>query len=65
MLSCPKAKTHFAVPESGPAPTTEATEAPRTSWARPELSAYGDMRQLTMGPSPNPGESGDPLITRA
>ena len=65
MLSCPKVETHPAVPESGPAQTSEASEAPRTCWAKPALSAYGDMRQLTMGPSPNPGESGAPLITRA
>lgn len=33
----------------------------RRSWARPALTVHGDLRELTMGPSPGLGESGNPL----
>ncbi len=33
-------------------------------WAKPVLSAYGDVRALTMGVSNPPGESGNPGARR-
>jgi len=60
MLNCPKVESPPAEPESGPAQTSEAAGAPGAGWAKPTLRAYGDLRQLTMGTSPNPGESGEP-----
>lgn len=34
-------------------------------WEKPRLTVFGDLRQLTMGPSLGAGESGDPLNLRA
>lgn len=34
------------------------------SWQKPVLTVHGDVRELTMGPSPNSGESGNPLTFR-
>lgn len=34
------------------------------SWQKPVLTVHGDVRELTMGPSPNTGESGNPLNFR-
>lgn len=33
-------------------------------YRRPRLQAYGDLRDLTLGPSPGIGESGNPAIFR-
>ena len=62
MLSCPKVETPPAEPDSGPAQTSEAGEARTPTWTKPALVAYGDVRQLTMGPSPDVGESGNPAL---
>lgn len=48
-----------AVPVSGGALPTVPL-----SWQKPVLTAFGDVRELTMGPSPNSGESGFPLTLR-
>lgn len=32
--------------------------APKRPWMRPRLTAFGDLRSLTMGASPGVGESG-------
>ncbi len=58
MLTCPKAKSPLAEPESGPAQTSEAAGEPSAAWAKPALNCYGDIRQLTMGISPGILESG-------
>ncbi|MBZ0090445.1 MAG: lasso RiPP family leader peptide-containing protein [Thermoanaerobaculia bacterium] len=31
---------------------------PRTRWSKPLLTAHGDLRELTMGITPDIGESG-------
>jgi len=33
-------------------------------WEKPRLVVFGDLRQLTMGPSLGTGESGNPLNFR-
>ncbi len=33
-------------------------------WTRPALTVYGDVRELTLGPSPGMGESGNPTALR-
>lgn len=47
-------------------PTQAQTEPrvaePRRAWVRPRLEHYGDVRQLTLGPTPGVGESGNPAI---
>jgi len=35
---------------------------PRRRWAAPRLIRFGDVRQLTMGPTPGVGESGNGAI---
>jgi hypothetical protein len=42
---------------------TSMTPSPRP-WERPLLTAFGDLRELTMGTSPATGESGQPLVFR-
>jgi hypothetical protein len=45
------------------APSVARSGAPsRRVWERPELTPLGDLRQLTMGPTPNVGESGNPAL---
>ena len=43
-------------------PTTQQPQSaePRPRWQKPQLQVYGDVRQLTMGPTPGVGESGGP-----
>ena len=36
--------------------------AARKPYARPRLTRYGDVRGLTLGPSPGVGESGNPGV---
>lgn len=36
----------------------------RKPWTRPRLRAHGDLRGLTLGPSPGLGESGNPAAFR-
>jgi len=38
--------------------------APRKRWSAPRLRRHGDLRSLTLGPSPGTGESGNPAIFR-
>lgn len=47
-----EAPTRPAAPSSTPA------RRPRTRWSKPLLTAHGDLRELTMGPTPDVGESG-------
>ena len=47
--------------------STQAATEPRVvdqrrPWVRPRLEHYGDVRQLTLGPTPGVGESGNPAI---
>ena len=58
MLICPQVETTPAMPESGPALTSGASEAQVPVWTKPTLLAYGDVRQLTMGVTTLTGESG-------
>lgn len=58
MPSHPKVATPLAEPDSAPAWTSESSPPQLTPWAKPVLSVYGDVRQLTMGVSPGIGESG-------
>jgi hypothetical protein len=48
-------------------PGTALDEAARRSsaWTKPVLVVYGDVRQLTMGPTPGIGESGNPGVLKA
>ncbi len=60
MQSRPKIRNRFDQPASGPARASEAAAALVPHWTKPVLSVYGDVRQLTMGPTPGSGESGFP-----
>ena len=56
-----------AEPDVLETPTAEAPASGRLRspfWTKPVLTAYGDLRQLTMGTSPATGESGNPLNFR-
>ena len=60
MSTCPKAEAPLA-------PTTSSAQeeiASLETWTKPVLTVYGDVRQLTMGPTPGTGESGQPTILR-
>jgi len=47
------------LPPNRPAPATEpALPGGKARWATPALSVHGDLRGLTMGPSPGTVESG-------
>lgn len=37
---------------------------PRPRWQKPQLEVHGDVRQLTMGPTPGVGESANAGIYR-
>ncbi len=43
----------------------QAAPAPKRPYQPPHLIVYGDLRDLTMGPSTGSGESGNPTIFRA
>ncbi len=58
MLKRPTPDIPTAVTESGSAMTSEVDAAPATSWTKPALVAFGDIRQLTMGVTPGVLESG-------
>ena len=45
-----------------PVPAEDGAASRSPVWTKPVLSSYGDVRQLTMGPTPGTGESGSPLI---
>jgi hypothetical protein len=51
-----------AEPNRPPKPAERLGGRPRRTWTRPTLTVYGDLRQLTMGPSPALGESGNPAL---
>lgn len=51
-----------SAPELVPA---ERPPSRRPLWAQPTLVVHGDLRELTMGPTPGGGESGQPLVLRA
>lgn len=48
-----------------PTPEPDASTPPTSAWTKPVLSVYGDVRRLTMGPTPNVGESGSPGTLKA
>lgn len=43
----------------------EAEEPARRPYRAPTLTPFGDVRDLTLGPTPGIGESGAPLVFRA
>ncbi len=43
----------------------ERAKVAKKPYAPPRLTAYGDLRTLTLGPSPGIGESGNPAVFRA
>jgi hypothetical protein len=49
----------------GAPPPSETRAVSTRVWTKPSLAVYGDLRELTMGPSPDTGESGQPLVLRA
>jgi hypothetical protein len=51
-------------PPSAPSPATGSPGAAKKPYQPPELTALGDLRDLTMGPSPGIGESGNPVVFR-
>lgn len=55
MNRSPKPRMDGKQPDSPPA---GAETARRRRWERPRLTAYGDLRELTMGGTPGSGESG-------
>ena len=58
MPSYPKVAPPTAEPDSAPAWTSASSAPEAAPWIKPLLSVYGDVRQLTMGTSLPPGESG-------
>ena len=50
-------------PETIPAETLPLTH--KKIYEKPELLLYGDLRDVTLGPSPGIGESGNPGVLRA
>lgn len=56
MSNRPQGQSHQPQPSSEP----DASMRPASAWIKPVLSVYGDVRQLTMGPTPGVGESGGP-----
>lgn len=38
---------------------------PKKPYRRPQLLLWGDLRDLTLGPSPGIGESGNPALFKA
>ncbi len=46
--------------EVRPAPVLAASKR----YQKPHLIHHGDVRDVTMGPTPGPGESGNPTIFR-
>lgn len=44
---------------------TERSTVAKKPYATPRLTTYGDLRTLTLGPSPGIGESGNPAVFRA
>jgi hypothetical protein len=51
-----------AEPKRSPTPAETLGGRSRRNWTRPTLTVHGDLRQLTMGPSPALGESGNPAL---
>ena len=45
-------------------PETPSEPRRRATWTPPRLVAYGDLRELTMGPTPGVGESGPSGVRR-
>ncbi|MEO7974691.1 MAG: lasso RiPP family leader peptide-containing protein [Thermoanaerobaculia bacterium] len=46
-------------PDSAPVPDGSACSGAVLRWTKPVLSVHGDVRELTMGVSNPPGESGN------
>jgi hypothetical protein len=55
----------YAQPVPGLAPTSDDLAPPASSWSTPRLTAYGDVRQLTMGVSPGINDSNNPGTLQA
>lgn len=43
----------------------DPTAPAKKQYSSPHLVSYGDVRDLTLGPSPGVGESGNPAVFRA
>ncbi len=65
MPSYLKVATPTAETDSAPASTSTSSAPQVAPWAKPVLTVYGDVRQLTMGTSPPAGESGNVGTRRA
>jgi hypothetical protein len=60
MQKRPKATLSLGEQAPSPSPSFKASLPAVSSWSKPVLSVYGDVRQLTMGTSPGMGESAQP-----
>lgn len=52
------------IPNLSP-PTQECAPPPKRPYEAPRLIVFGDLRTLTLGPSPGIGESGNPALFKA
>jgi len=59
MTRSPKPNLDGNQPDS---PTADAGAQPDRRWETPRLTVHGDLRELTMGPTPDEGESGFPVL---
>jgi hypothetical protein len=60
MPRVPNAAPPAVEPTGGPAKDFEARSR-AACWTKPVLTVHGDVRALTMGPTPGLDESGSPL----
>lgn len=58
MQNRPQAHDAAVQPDAGPV-RVSGPATPGAPWEKPVLSVHGDVRQLTMGVSTPPGESGN------
>ncbi len=66
MRTQPQPEPISAGPISGSLPGSGgALPTGKPGWQKPVLTAFGDVRELTMGPSSGLGESGNPASLRA
>lgn len=61
MTRSPKPTPDRIQPDS---PSSPAAASIERRWEKPRLTVHGDLRELTMGPTPLTGESGNPGTLR-
>lgn len=61
MTRSPKPTSDRIQPDSQSTPGAASNDR---RWEKPRLTVHGDLRELTMGPSPDTGESGVPSVLR-